>query len=217
MPVTARMPTSQCFLLHGVDWDFYEELLRRLDDRHVFVTYDRGDLELMSPSQDHEVYKSLIRRFIEQLTLELNIPIMSLGSMTFRRKKLKRGLEPDECYYIQNEARVRMIEIDLKRDPPPDLALEVEISRRLLDRVSIYAKLGVPEIWRFDGKSLRILLRGPDGDYHPSDRSASLPMLPPADLVRFIRLRATLDETTLVRQFRAWVREKLAGQPRSST
>ena len=86
---------EQRFLLENVDWNFYQDILRRLGDRPVFVTYDRGSLELMSPSRRHESYGRIIGRMIEALTEELNIPIVSGGSATFRREDQDRGLEPD--------------------------------------------------------------------------------------------------------------------------
>ncbi len=208
---TATVPTEQRFVLHDVGWAFYDELLSRLGDRPVFVTYDRGSLELMSPSDKHERCAALAGRLVEELTLELGIPILSCRSTTFRREDLDRGLEPDECYYIRSEARVRGVSpIDLSRDPPPDLAIEIEISRRLLDREGIYAALGVPELWCYDGARLRVLLLGPDGRYRASDRSAALAMVSAPDLERFLALRDQVDETRLLRQFRDWVRSRLS-------
>ncbi|MBI3271753.1 MAG: Uma2 family endonuclease [Planctomycetes bacterium] len=211
---TTLLPCEQHFVLQDVDWEFYESLLSRLGDRPLFLTYDRGRLELMSPSEEHESFGRLVGRLIETLTLELDIPLYSVGSTTFRREDLDRGLEPDECCYIQNELKVRAVEeIDLTRDPPPDLVVEIEISRRLLDREGIYAALGVPELWRFDGERLRVYQLGPAGVYQLAERSVCLPMLPPAEVERFVGLRKTTDETTLVRSFRSWVRQTLGTKP----
>lgn len=204
---TGVLPGEQRFLLHNVDWNFYDLVLQQVGDQRVFVTYDRGRIELMSPSPRHESYAKLIARMLEMLTLELDIPIRSARSTTFRREDLERGLEPDECYYIRNEAKVRHLnEIDLTRDPPPDLVVEVEISRRLLDREAIYAALGVPELWRFDGQRMRIQVLQPDGQYADSAASPSLPMLPVHRLVEFLNQPRTVDENSLIRNFRDWVR-----------
>lgn len=205
--VVEPLPRQQ-FLELDADWEFYEALLEKLGGRPIFVTYDRGMIEVMSPSRKHEVCGRLIARMIDALTEELGIPIASGGSMTFKRKDLERGLEPDECYWIQNAARMAgMREIDLAGDPPPDLAIEIEISRRLLDRESIYAQLGIPEIWRYDGRRLRIQ-RLVSGRYRDRAKSAALPQLSPAVVDRFLRLAEKTDETSVIRAFRQWVRDE---------
>ena len=164
----------------------------------------------MSPSYEHEAYGALLGRMIEILTEELNIPIKAGKSTTFRRLDLDRGLEPDECYYIDNAARLLgKAEIDLRRDPPPDLAIEVDITSSSLDRMGVYAALGVPELWRFDGQSLQVYRLGPKGAYEPVDRSPNFPSLPPAEVVGFLHQSLTTDDTSLARSFRAWVRERI--------
>src|SRR3954454_19090485 len=152
-------------VLRGVGWEGYERMLELVGDRPIRLTYDRGDLELMVPSHDHERYKSLLGRLIETLTLELDLPCDAAGSTTWRKQLEDRGLEPDECYYLANAERVSGRKIDLEVDPPPDLAIEVEISRSALDRMGIYAALGVPEVWRFDGETLRVAQLRADGTY----------------------------------------------------
>ena len=206
MPMTLTAEPAARVVLRGVSWSFYENFLRELGNQHIFLTYDRGSLEIMAPSPYHERYKTLIARFIEILTLELNIPIVSGGSTTFRREDLERGLEPDECYYIQHEAQMRETrEVDLLRDPPPDLVVEMDYTPHELDRENIYAALGVPEIWRYNLRRLEVLLRQADGAYQPASNSAAFPFLPMRELERFLLMRNTLDETTVVRRFRDWV------------
>ncbi len=136
-------------VLHGVRWSTYEALLDDLDGCHIRLTYDRGRLEIMTKSAPHEWSKTLLARAFEEITLELDIPIRSGGEQTFRQELLEKGLEPDECYWIQHEPEVRgKRDISLETDPPPDLAMEIEISMSVLDRLGIYAALRVPEIWR---------------------------------------------------------------------
>lgn len=210
MGMTVIAEPAAKVVLRGVSWSFYENLLREVGNQRIFITYDRGNLEIMAPSPYHERYKTLIARFIEILTLELNIPIVSGGSTTFRREDLERGLEPDECYYIQHEAQVRDTrEVDLLRDPPPDLVLEMDYTPHTLDREGIYAALGVPEMWRYNLRRLEVLLRQPDGSYNPSSVSSAFPFLPLRELERFLLLRNSLDETTVVRTFRDWVKENI--------
>jgi Uma2 family endonuclease len=192
-------------LLRGVSWSTYEALLADLGPHRGRIAYDEGMLEILSPSGTHEGIKRLVGRFIEVITEELRIKIRSTSSITLMRMELKKGVEADESYYIQNEARVRHKEIDVAVDPPPDLAIEVEISRSTLDHLAIHAALGVPEVWRYDGMRLRFFRLNERGQYVESEKSSALPMLPLADLRRFLELRTTLDETELVVAFRKWV------------
>ncbi|MBI5366155.1 MAG: Uma2 family endonuclease [Planctomycetes bacterium] len=207
-PTPSAAPVAeQRFLLAAANWSIYGRLLDALDDRHVFVTYDRGRLELMSPSPEHETHKSLLRRLIETLVLELDIDIRSGGSMTFRREDIDRGLEPDECYWILNEPRVcDHMDVDLTRDPPPDLAVEIDVTSSSIDRQPIYAALGVPEVWRYDGTRLQVLLLQPDGHYRDSQRSSSFPFLPLPEFEQFLTVAIPLKENERVRRFRDWVR-----------
>src|SRR5262249_12678957 len=150
---TAQLAVPQRLLLSNVNWQSYEDLLEKLEERHIRLSYDRGELEIMTLTHEHEHYGSLLGRLIEALTEELNVPIHSGGSTTFKRKSKRRGLEPDKCYWIQNEPSMRGKKtFDVKTDPPPDLAVDVDISSSSLKRMAIYAALGVPEIWRFDGE-----------------------------------------------------------------
>lgn len=208
---TVQVPVEQRFVLSGMDWPAYVAFSDLLGERHVRVTYDRGELEFMTLSPEHERSKKLLARFVETLTEELNVDIASYGSMTCRREDLERGLEPDECYWIANETLVRgRTEIDLATDPPPDLVLEVEVSRSALDRMDLYARLRVPEVWRWNGQTLRIFLLQADGHYAESDKSLAFPFLPLAEFVGFLTTNSGMSETKLLRTFRSWVREQIA-------
>jgi Uma2 family endonuclease len=205
---TVAIPVEQRFRLSSIPWEGYVAIRDGLGERPVRVTYDRGELEIMSPSNRHENRKKLLGRLIEALTEEMGIDIYSSGSMTFQREDLLRGLEPDECYWVENEPNVRgRDDLDLEKDPPPDLALEVEITRSALDRMSIYAALGVPEVWRWDGKTLIAHVRTTRGTYRKSDRSKAFPFLPLSEFAGFLE-PTKLSETQLLRSFRAWVRNQ---------
>jgi Uma2 family endonuclease len=213
---TVAAPTEQHFLLTGIDWPTYAHLLRSFAGRRgLRLTYDRGDLELMTLSPEHEQWVSLLRRLVEAFTEELSLPLRSGRSTTLRRRRRRRGLEPDECYWIQNEPLVRHLDrLDLRRHPPPDLALEIDVTHSSIDRMPIYAALRVPEVWRFDGQNLAFFALDPQGRYTPISHSLAFPQLTPADLLRFLALRGQLDENAILRQFRAWVRQQfLAGGP----
>jgi Uma2 family endonuclease len=194
-------------ILKHISWQTYQSLIIDFEREPAMrLTYDRGTLEIRMPLAPHETYKKILGRLIEAATEELNLEIRSLGSLTCSRENLAKGLEPDQCYYIQNEAMVRGVEqIDLAKLPPPDLAVEIDITSSSLDRFSIYAALKVPEIWRYDGQILTIYeLVG--SEYVIRDSSIALPRLMTADILRFLSLSASIGENNLVKQFRQWLR-----------
>ena len=194
-------------VLSGITWSTFESLLADSDNRGARFTYDQGRLEIMSPSEVHERVKRLLGRMIDQLTLELDIPIRSGGSTTLTSELKQRGLEPDECYYVAHEPAVRGRErIDLGVDPPPDLALEVDISSSSLDQLAIYSAIGVPEVWLCDGITVEVYQLQPDHTYAKRSRSPAFPFLPLDEMQRFLARRDETDETTLLRSFRAWVK-----------
>jgi len=171
------------------------------------MTYDRGTLEIMSPSPIHEGSASIIARLIAVWTEELNIPIRSLGEMTCSRKDIERGFEPDKCYYVQNEPRMwDKMDIDLSVDPPPDLAIEVEVSRSSINKLEICAAFGVPELWRLDRRQLGVY-ELVEGEYRSRTSSLCFPQLPLAQLRRILDRVGKARETELIRGFRAWVRK----------
>jgi Uma2 family endonuclease len=206
------LPVEQRLLLHDVDWTTYERLLDDLEGHHLRLNYDRGQLEIMTTSSEHERWKKLLARFFEALTEELNLPILGVGNFTVRRKDLNRGLEPDECWYIAHEPDVRESEqIDLNIDPPPDLVVEIEVSRSAIDRLELFAALGIPELWRFDGRRLSVLVLGAEGRYGESGHSPTFPSIPLSGFAEYLGRRGQTDETTLVKSFRNWVRGVVAG------
>lgn len=185
-------------------------LVNELAEQHVYLNYDSGELELMLPLMLHERWKRLISSLVEALATELRIPVGMAGSTTFRRKDIGKGLEPDECFYIQNELRMRgKLDVDLRVDPPPDLVIEIDVTSSSIDRQAIYAGLRVPEIWRFNARRLEFLHLSEDG-YEASEDSAAFPMLARADLERFLLSWGNVDDITFVQQFREWVRENLS-------
>jgi Uma2 family endonuclease len=210
IPRTARIRRCDQIVLQAIPWKLYEALRDVEDNWHVRMTYDRGRLELMSPSAAHERIKTQIGQFIGLLTLELDIHRYSLGQTTWKQEKLQKALEADESYYIRNEPRVRdQEEFDLEVDPPPDLVVEVEVRRSATRRMRRYASLGVPEVWRFKRGVLRAYERTPKGEYAEREFSVNLPFLRVADLTPFLTKALGQSETDRCRAFRTWVREKL--------
>ena len=200
-----QVRTAERFVLRGVDWNVYEGILRALGDHRTRVTFDGRNIELMSPLSIHEFYIRMFDRLLAMLASEVRLPLRNGGSTTFRREDVERGLEPDSCFWIQSDLVIRgKRELDLTVDPVPDLAIEIEISRSALDRMAIYAKLGIPEVWCFDGESLRIHILQPNGIYTESPTSRCLPQLPVREMVPFLQPDDEVDDTTRVRQFVEW-------------
>lgn len=205
---TVLSPPEQRVTLHNVSWETYERLLVDLwDSSAPRLTYDRGTLEIMSPSSEHERYNRTAAQIVEELAVEMDINIDSLGSTTFRREDLDRGFEPDSCFYIRNAAGVRgKKRIDLGSDPPPDLVIEIDITSPSLAKLPIFAKAGVPEVWRFDGSRLSIYeLAG--GEYLERDASVAFPPVTAADITAFIRDSETMERPEWIRKLRAWARD----------
>lgn len=197
------------FLLTGIRWEFYRTFCDEMEGRRIRMTFDDGSLELMITKSPHEFYKKLLAKLVEITLYELDIPVRSGGSMTFQRDDLQKGYEHDECWWIAHEPNVRgRSEFDFTKDPPPDLAVEVEISSSLVNRMSIFAAMRVPEIWRFNGRMLRFLALQPDGKYQDSEHSLAFDFLKPEHLLPFLSLDEATDETTRVRQFVQWLRHR---------
>ena len=201
---------EQRIVIRDVGWDGYEALLKIIGDGYPRLAFDGKDVELTSPSLDHDRFKRKLGRLVETLTLEFDIPCEALGSTTWRLKLKEKGLEPDECYYIANSPTAIGRQIDLNVDPPPDLAIEIEISRSILDRLEIYASLGFPEIWRFDGETLRVETLQPDRTYETVDFSPALPFLPLEEVVNWLERGENIGQTPWLRAFRKWVQTEIA-------
>jgi Uma2 family endonuclease len=203
-PSTAR--PDQYLYLEDVDWSQYESMLAAIGDGALRVTYDNGRMEVMSPLPERETERALLSSFVGIIALERRIPMRRLGSMTIRRRDLQKGLEPDNCYYIRREAMVRhKMDFDFARDPAPDLVIEVEVTNRSIDKWPIYAAMGVGELWVYGMAGLSFLVLD-GGKYQPVEESACLPGILRSDLMRFMSMWRTMDETGMLLAFRDWVR-----------
>jgi Uma2 family endonuclease len=203
------IPPGQRVLLHEVSWQEFEAIVDELGDhRAARVAYENKTLEIMTPLPEHESNKEIISDLVKALLEELDIDFWTLGSTTFKNPIMAQGIEPDQCFYIQNEAKVRgKKRLDLTIDPPPDLALEIDITSRT--HPSIYRGLGVPELWRFENETLQINLLQ-DGQYVLSDRSSHFPTLPLSEAIpQFLRQSRTAGRNVTLRAFRQWVRSQL--------
>jgi Uma2 family endonuclease len=204
------LPDGQRIVLYDIDWESYEKFLEAVENRRIFLTYDQGVLEIMAPLFDHESWKRRVGLLLPVLCSELGLEILGIGSTTLRRQDLAKGLEADEAFYIKHAqymADPPRKRLDLSSDPPPDLALEVEGTRSSLGRLSIYAAFGIPEVWRFDGETIRVHRLQPDGQYAQCSQSPSFPALPVSDFVRFMQETANLGEIAQSTAFHHWVRQ----------
>ncbi len=196
-------------LLKDITWPMFETLLTELgESRASRLSYSKGTLEIMVPLPEHEVGKVLIGNLVEALLEELGIEFWSLGSTTFKNENMAQGVEPDACFYIQNEAAVRgKNRINLETDPPPDLAIEIDLTSRT--QLNNYEALGVPELWRYNGHKLEISLLQ-DGKYVKGEISLQFPNFPIAHLIpQYLEQSKTAGRNVAMKAFRSWVRSQI--------
>jgi Uma2 family endonuclease len=208
MVATPLAPPTELIHLSGISWQTYEMLLKELGDRRLRLTYNRGTLEIMAPSPEHELGKEVLGRFVETLAEELEVQIYPLGSTTFKRPELS-GAEPDKCFYIRNISTVQgKRRLDLAADPAPDLMIEIDVTSSSHNRLQVYADLGVAEVWIYNGESLAIQQLC-SGTYITSQTSQFFPNIPILDIAEFLQKAGTEDYLQLVKAFRNWVRSQI--------
>ena len=196
-------------VLHNISWATYQRLLDELADCSTpRLTYDRGELEIRSPPAKHEDVNESIKLLVNAFAEETGLVLRGLGSTTFTRKDIERGFEPDSCFYIANESLIRGKErIDLASDPPPDLVLEVDITRSSINKLSIFAEIRVPEIWRYDGEQMEILVLR-ENSYQQSEPSSVLPRITATILTGLVSSSLRLDRLEWMKSVREWARAR---------
>jgi Uma2 family endonuclease len=195
--------------LQDVDWAEFEAIVAELGDRRASrIAYFNRTLELRMPLPKHEKTKVLIGDMVKVLLEELDIDAECFGSTTFKRKDLGIGIEPDDCFYIQNSARMIGVErLDLTIDPPPDLVIEVDVTSKT--GLDAYRGLGIPEVWRFENGKLRISVLD-NGVYQETETSLQFPNLPIAQKVSEAIINGqTIGRSQVLKAFRLWVRSHL--------
>lgn len=204
-----QVPPGQRVVLQDITWQEFESVLEELGEhRAARIAYENGLLEIMAPLPEHEDNKEIIGDLIKDLLEELDVEFRSLGSTTYKSEGMMKGIEPDQCFYIQNEPAIRgKKRLDLSIDPPPDLALEIDVTSRT--HRSIYAALKVPELWRFEDGNLQINILRQDR-YEESPESSIFPNLPLSEAIpRYLRESKIVGRNKALKAFRQWVKEQI--------
>ena len=208
--IVSQLPPDAVVIFHGATWDDYEHLLEEVGEASgLRISYNDGDLEVMTVSTEHERYADFIKRMVSALSIRMRINILFFGSSTMKKSKRHKGKEPDASFYVQTaETLGNRIHLDFEVDPPPDIAVEIDIHHDSRRKFPIYVALGVPELWRYDGEQLTIHLLQ-ENDYVTQDTSLALPMLTSAVLTEFLRRMREEGELPAILAFDEW----LASQP----
>jgi Uma2 family endonuclease len=202
----AHLPPGGTLTLHDVSWDEYEQLLEELGDcTGVRIGYDRGRLEAMSPSPYHEMYKELLQNLALITAEHLGLDFESRGSTTFKLGQFEQGAEPDTCFYVEHAAAIiGKRKLDLRRDPPPDVIVEIDVSHGSDFKLDFYARLGVPEVWRYDERQMHISHLTAAG-YVEAAASRAFPPLTAEALTVHLEQSKTAGQSAALRSFRAWL------------
>lgn len=213
--VMRAMGPGELILFDGLTWDEYVWFDRRRDElgSGVRLTYSDHRLELMTTSFVHDSSSVRLSLFVTTVLGAFRIPHRGARRTTYRREDVERGFEPDESFYIQNVAAVRGVrEIDLTRHPPPDLVIEIDHTRTSLPKQPIFAALGVPEVWRFDGAVVTFLVLQPGGGFQLQPTSRAFPMVSSTDVTRLLLVEPD-DDTAYTEAVRAWAAALVPPQP----
>ena len=223
--MVATVRQADRVVLHHISWEQFERLLEDLGDRRAArIAYDNGTLEngtlengtleISTPLIAHEYFKDVISGAVKDIAEELELDYESYGSTTWRKRIQMAGVEPDNCFYFQHESAVRgRLDLNLSQgDPPPDLVLEIDMTHKSLDRFPIYARLEVPELWRYDEGELKIY-QLQTGEYVEAESSLALPQLPIRELPQLIETHRATGRLAIRRAVRSWVRSQVSDRP----
>lgn len=205
--IVASLPADSRVIFHNVSWADYEGLLEQVGEpAGLRISYDNGTLEAMTLSAEHEKYVAFINRLVSQLSFRLQTNILFFGGPTIKSSSVLKGNEPDACFYVQTASAIgHRLALDFAVDPPPDIAVEVDIHHGSQNKFPIYAALGVPEVWLFDDEKLTIHLLQQD-QYSVAAASLALPVLAADVLTEFLtRLRSEGEFQTIL-AFDEWLR-----------
>ncbi|PYT06555.1 MAG: hypothetical protein DMF60_09115 [Acidobacteria bacterium] len=214
--IVAQLPYDASVTFHDVSWDEYEELLEEIGEAPgLRVSYDNGSLHVMTISAEHEKYALFINSLIAGIRLRLRLNILAFGSATMRKRKHSKGNEPDACFYVQTAALIgNKIQLDFETDPPPDIVVEVDVHHDSRPRFRVYEALGVPEIWRYNGKVMTIdhfvkeAQESKPSAYVERDKSIALPMLTAQVLTEMLDRMRKDGELSALLAFDQWLQSR---------
>lgn len=201
-------PGQQLFL-KDISWKNFENLLEEFGEKRATrISYYERELEIIRPMTGHEDNKEIIKDLIQIMLEYLDVEFNCLGSTTFKKKSMNSAVEPDSCFYIENEMKVRgKARINLNQDPPPDLAIEIDITSRT--HFDNYEKLGVPELWRYNGETLEISILK-EGQYENAENSLHFPQFNLKWAVPyFVEHSKIIGRNATMREFRQWLNEEI--------
>ena len=209
LDIATKMPPGSRLFLEGVSWEEYEGVLSSIEkNSRIRVSYDQGRMQLMTLSYRHENFKGFFGILIFMMSRAMKFDYSSAGSTTFKHLESHQGAEPDDCFYIANLPRVAgKDDLDLEVDPPPDLVVEIDISKPSLNKLPIYAGMRVKEVWKYDGECVTIL-RLLREEYQESRQSGVLPILSSAKLTEFIEIGKNFGLKAMADAFHPWIEEQ---------
>ncbi len=207
--IVTQLPADTVVTFHGVSWQEYEELLEQVGESSgLRISYDHGRLTVMTLGTEHEKYARFLEKLLTVLSLRRRINILSFGGSTMKKAKQGKGLEPDACFYVQTADLLgKRIQLDFEVDPPPDIAVEIDVHHDSSSKLPIYAALGVPEIWRYDGHELTIYLLQ-QGQYLTVPQSQALPLLTSHVLTDFLTRLREEGELQALLAFDEWLQSQ---------
>ncbi len=207
--IISQLPADSFLIRENVSWEEYEDLLEQVGEATwLRIAYDDGTLEIMTVGPKHEKFATFIEGLVGVIRLRLRMNIVFFGSSTMRKEKKRKGIEPDACFYVQTaEALGNRMDLDFEKDPPPDVAVEVDVTRHSISKFGIYAGLGVPEVWIYDGKELKVHLLEQD-EYLPAIESQALPILSGPILSKFLSQLREAGELQAILAFDDWLQSQ---------
>lgn len=206
MSIAPSQTASQVVARHGVSWDMFQALASESSGGRL--TYDRGTLEIMSPSFNHDNVSRTLFYWVKIYAEEAGIEIASSGSTTLSSTEAQRAIEADESFYFASADQIRgNADIDLSVDPPPDLLIEVDVTNSSLNKLDICRSLAIPEVWRFKDERIEVYVLQDDQQYALHDRSSVLPDFPLGGAIDLLSQRQLLGENEMAKRFRGLVRD----------
>jgi Uma2 family endonuclease len=207
--IIEQLPPKSSLILYEQTWEDYENLLEAVGEASgLRISFDAGTLEIMTLSTEHENYAQIITRIVDRLSVRQNIEIVFFGSATIKQSRFAKGIEPDACFYVQSVEQIgRKIRLDFSVDPPPDIAVEIDLYHESLDKLPIYAALGISEIWRYAGNKFEIY-KLTDGSYKLLEKSHALPVLSAEILGSLLNLSRRERQTVVLKEFESWLSDQ---------